>query len=59
MFDDLVKQPLESVPPLALQGVEGYIVPKGLRYIGSYNWIDASIPTIIVPGQWISSSALG
>ena len=55
MFDDLIKLPLEAVPPPVLRGFEGHIVPKDLRYIGSYNWIDAPTPTIIVPGQTIIS----
>jgi hypothetical protein len=50
MFEDLAKKPLGTVPTPALQGTEGHIVPKDLRYIGSYNWIDASTPTIVVPG---------
>lgn len=50
MFEDLAKKPLGTVPTPALQGTEGHIVPKDLRYIGSYNWTDASTPTIVVPG---------
>jgi len=55
LFQDLIKQPLETVSHPALQGTEGHIAPKHLKYIGSYNWIDASTPTIIVPGQSIVS----
>ncbi|KAF9778716.1 hypothetical protein BJ322DRAFT_1114053 [Thelephora terrestris] len=50
MFSDLLKHPLEIVSPPALQGIEKHIAPKHLKYIGSYNWIDAPTPTIIVPG---------
>ena len=59
MFYDLIKQPLETVSPPALQGTERHIVPKDLKYIGSYNWIDAPTPTIIVPGQSIVLPVLG
>ena len=59
MFYDLTKKPLESVPPPTLQGTEGHIVPKDLKYIGSYNWTDAPSPTIIVPGQSIALLILG
>lgn len=51
MLRHLIKSPLETISPPVLQGTEGHIVPKHLRYIGSYNWIDAPTPTIIVPGQ--------
>lgn len=51
MLHDLIKQPLETISHPALQGTEGHIVPQGLKYIGSYNWIDVPTPTIIVPGQ--------
>lgn len=53
MFHDLVEPPLETVSHPALQGTEEHIVPRGLKCIGSYNWIDAPTPTIIVPGQSI------
>ena len=42
--------------PPNLDGSEGAAVPKETTYIGSYNWVGAPIPTIIVPGQRISSS---
>lgn len=48
---DLAKPSLGIIPPPALQGTEGHIVPKDLRYVGSYNWTNAPTPTIIVPGQ--------
>lgn len=59
IFQDLIKQPLETVSHPALQGTEGHIVPKDLEYIGSYNWIDAPRPTIIVPGQSVVSAVVG
>ena len=59
MFHDLIKQPLETVSHPALQGTEEHIVPKGLKYIGSYNWIDAPTPTIVVPGQSVVLPVLG
>jgi hypothetical protein len=55
MLSGLVKPPLKIIPP-TLQGIESHIVPNDLKYIGSYNWIDASTSTIIVPGQSIISS---
>lgn len=51
MLHDLTEQSLGTVSPPALQGTERHIMPKDLKYIGSYNWIDAPTPTIIVPGQ--------
>lgn len=59
MLCDLVEKPLETVSPPALQGTEGHIVPRGLKYLGSYNWTDAPKPTIIVPGQSIVPPVLG
>lgn len=50
MLGGLVKQPLVTVSSPALQGIEGCIVPKGLRYIGSYNWVETPAPTVVVLG---------
>lgn len=59
MFHDLIQQPLETLSHPTLQGPEGHIAPRDLKYIGSYNWIDAPTPTIIVPGQSIVLPVLG
>lgn len=32
--------------------------PKNLTYLGSYNWIEATVPSIIVPGQSGSPATL-
>ena len=50
----LQKEVLETLSPPVLEGSERDIVPEGLVYIGSYNWVDSPSPTIIVPGQLIS-----
>ena len=34
------------------------IQPKNLTYLGSYNWIEATIPSIIVPGKFGSPATL-
>ena len=47
----LLKDVLETISPPILEGSERYIVPEDLIYIGSYNWVEAPNPTIVVPGQ--------
>ena len=46
----LIKDVLETLSPLTLEGSERDIVPEDLVYIGSYNWVDSPTPTIVVPG---------
>jgi hypothetical protein len=38
-------------PDVDLVDVEIGVHIRGLQYIGSYNWVDAPEPTIIVPGK--------
>ena len=46
----LLKDVLETISPPMLEGSERYIIPENLISIGSYNWIEAPDPTILVPG---------
>ena len=46
----LLKGAIETLSPPTLNGSEKDVVPEGLIYIGSYNWVDSSNPTIAVPG---------
>jgi len=48
---DLVEGALEVLSPPTLDGSEEDTTPKDVTYIGSYNWVEAPEPTIIVPGQ--------
>ena len=41
-----------SKPVLNHRSPEQDIQPKNLTYIGSYNWIESTVPTIIVPGEF-------
>jgi len=47
----LVEGALEVIPPPTLDGSEEDTTPRDVTYIGSYNWVEAPEPTIIVPGQ--------
>lgn len=44
---------LETLSPPILEGSERDILlmPEGVVYLGSYNWVDCPNPTIVVPGQ--------
>ena len=53
MFEGLVPSPIRSVarPRTSADTDENEIRVKDLEYIGSYNWVEAQKPTIIVPGK--------
>ncbi|TFY64813.1 hypothetical protein EVG20_g5818 [Dentipellis fragilis] len=49
--EDLVtSSPVEIFTSLVVDGNLETVDVQNVRYIGSYNWIDATSPTIIVPG---------
>jgi hypothetical protein len=53
-FLEGLKQPEKSVDTIAKPGDASNskdIVIKDLMYLGSYNWVEAKQPTIIVPGS--------
>ena len=56
--NDLQKVVLGTLHRPILDGSEADIVLKSLEYIGSYNWDKSPNPTIIVPGQSMSSFTL-
>jgi len=41
-----------SKPTVAYRAPEQDIQPKDLTCLGSYNWIEATVPSIIVPGEF-------
>ncbi|KAI0671204.1 hypothetical protein C8Q78DRAFT_1131581 [Trametes maxima] len=41
---------LEKPQVTAIRGA-GAIKPENLKYLGSYNWVEEEVPTIIVPGS--------
>jgi hypothetical protein len=41
-----------SKPPLDIRASGQDLQPKDLAYLGSYNWIEATVPSIIVPGEF-------
>lgn len=53
LYEGLNKQSTETIskPPLEKQPGQD-LQPKDLAYIGSYNWIEATVPSIIVPGEF-------
>ena len=54
LYEGLNKESTEvmSKPVLNHRSPEQDIQPKNLTYIGSYNWIESTVPTIIVPGEF-------
>jgi hypothetical protein len=52
LYESLNKDPVETIlkPPQDFQAPEQDLQPKDLTYIGSYNWVEATVPSIIVPG---------
>ena len=39
-------------PVVAMKSSDESIKPKHLKYVASYNWVDESQPTIIIPGMY-------
>ena len=60
LYEGLNKEPVQVVskPTLASRAPERDIQPKELTYLGSYNWIEATVPSIIVPGEFWSPATL-
>lgn len=60
LYEGLNKESTEviSKPTLAYRAPEPDIQPKDLIYLGSYNWIEATVPSIIVPGEFGSPATL-
>lgn len=52
LYEGLKKDDTETISKLSLdlRAPEQDLQPKNLTYIGSYNWIEATVPSIIVPG---------
>ena len=53
LYEGLNKESTEviSTPTLNYRTPGQDIQPKDLTYIGSYNWVEETVPTIIVPGK--------
>ena len=53
LYEGLNKDSTEviSTPTLNYRTPGQDIQPKDLTYIGSYNWVEETVPTIIVPGK--------
>ena len=60
LYEGLNKESTEviSKPTLICRVREPDIQPKDLIYLGSYNWIEATVPSIIVPGEFWSPATL-
>ena len=60
LHEGLNKESTEVIsrPVLRYQTPEQDIQPKNLMYLGSYNWIEATVPSIIVPGEFGSPATL-
>ena len=60
LYEGLHKELVEviSKPTLVYRVPEPDIQPKDLIYLGSYNWIEATVPSIIVPGEFESPATL-
>jgi len=60
LYEGLDKESGEIISEPTLDGrIAGQdIQPKDLTYLGSYNWIEATVPTIIVPGELRSPATL-
>ena len=54
LYEGLNKESTEviSKPVLDYRTPGQDIQPKNLTYIGSYNWIESVVPTILVPGEF-------
>lgn len=54
LYEGLNKESTEVVskPTLDYRAPGQDIQPKNLTYLGSYNWIEATVPSIIVPGEF-------
>ena len=52
LYEGLEKVAVETITKLSLdlRAPEQDLQPKNLIYLGSYNWIEATTPSIIVPG---------
>ena len=50
-----VKRTLER-PTVSMNSGDVPIKPENLKYVASYNWVDESRPTIIVPGVYCLQS---
>ena len=59
LYEGLNKASTKLVSKPPPDGQPGHdIQPKGLTCIGSYNWIEATVPSIIVPGEFGSPATL-
>ncbi|KAF9651351.1 hypothetical protein BDM02DRAFT_3091263 [Thelephora ganbajun] len=53
LYEGLNKESVGVIPKPTLDNLVSRqdIQPKNLTYLGSYNWIEATVPSIIVPGS--------
>jgi len=51
-MDGLVTVPIQTIAKPTTSSIDSEIRVKNADYIGSYNWVEASTPTIMVPGQY-------
>jgi len=59
LYQGLDKESTEVISKPTLNPQSGKdLQPKDLTYLGSYNWIEATVPSIIVPGEFRSSATL-
>ncbi|KAG6815064.1 hypothetical protein H0H93_011081, partial [Arthromyces matolae] len=52
ILEGLSKITLQTIPKLSKVVSDKEVQITGLKYAGSYNWVDESTPTIIVPGSY-------
>jgi hypothetical protein len=58
-MEGLRTEPLSTISKPADESNGKDIVIKDLTYLGSYNWVDAKQPTILVPGAPLIRNLLG
>ena len=51
LYKGLNREPTETMDKPFLNSEAKEIQPKNLTCLGSYNWIEATVPKIIVPGE--------
>lgn len=60
LYDGIDKASTEviSKPSLDSRASEQDLQPKNLAFLGSYTWIESTVPSIIVPGEFGSPATL-
>ena len=51
ILDGLLPSPIQTVTKPSASADDDEVKVNDLKYIGSYNWVEAQKPTIIVPGK--------